>query len=164
MKKSRPIQLYNTPEEIGVRLMIILSSSQASMSLERLQIYDHLVLHISDISKEHVSIHPSNPSYSSELAAKRDLIHRSLSFLVLRGLISVKCTSRGIQYASNKTTEKSLSTLTSKYAKQIEGNSKIVCNLLGSYNDLRLQKHIYMSMGDWAGEIEQDYTRRRGAQ
>ena len=164
MKKKKPIRLYNTPAETGVRLMFILCSTHANMSLERLQIYDHLVLHISDISKEHISIHPSNPSYSSELIAKRNLIQQSLSLLALKGLISIKCTSRGILYASNKATEKSLSALRSKYAGLIEENSKIVCNLLVDYNDSRLQKQIYMSMEGWAGEIEKEYAQGRGAQ
>jgi len=160
MKIAVPTQLYNTISEVGVRLLIILDSCKSTMSLERLQIYDHLILHLGDVQADLPSIHPSNPSHSSEIVAKRQLIRSSIAAMALKGFVTVKYTSYGFLYSSNKMTEEFLMVLTSGYSKKVRANSEIVCRLFSAYNDSRLQKLADNGLQNWAGEIENIYSLR----
>ena len=160
MKKSVPTPLYNTISEVGARLLIILGSGKSTMSLERLQMYDHIILHLGDIQGNLPSIHPANPSHSSEIVAKRQLIRSAITSMALKGLVTVKYTNSGFLYASNKMTESFLNILTSNYSKKVRANSVIVCKLFSDYSDSRLRKLADNGLQNWAGEIEKIYSSR----
>ena len=157
MKTANSMQLYNTLNEVGARMLIILDSSKVAMNLERLQVYDHVILHLGDINGNLPSIHPSNPSHSSEIIAKKQLIRSAITTMMLKGLVTIKCTSSGFAYAANKITAGFIQMLSSDYYKRVRANTEVVCELFSGYSDSRLKKLVNNGLQNWSGEIERSY-------
>lgn len=70
---------FNSPFEIGLRALIILSVNQPTcLDLQRLVYYDYLVLHTSDIGTPNSpdSIHPATPHRSGEIVVRRRAMQR----------------------------------------------------------------------------------------
>ena len=78
---NRKIQIFNSPEEVGVRILFILDICQKRMSFQRIMYYDYFSLHLRDLDKAQESLHPDNPNHSSEIAIKRDLISKGLNLI-----------------------------------------------------------------------------------
>jgi len=158
MKQLGPIvKLFNTKEEVGVRLLYSLNETKEKMSLSRLVYYDYFALHLDDIDGNLESLHPSNPSHSTELIVRREIIKCSLELMALKGLLDVKYTAQGIYYKYNSITEKFLSFCNSNYAKQLQKNFSMVHTFFLDFTDYKLEKYIANNIGKWAGEFEKEY-------
>ena len=151
------IRLFNTEEEIGVRLLFILATTKEKMSLSRLIYYDYFALHLDDIDKNLESLHPSNPSHSAEIVVRRKIIMNAVEYMALKKLLDVKYTTQGIYYKFNSITENFLSYFISDYSKQLKDNIAIVHNLFSDLTDKRLDKYVKKNIGNWVGEFEKEY-------
>ena len=118
------IQIYNSPQEVGVRILFILDICQKRMSKQRIMFYDYFALHLNDLDHTKESLHPDNPNHSSEIAIKRELISRGLDLIIAKGLLSVKYSKTGIYYCPNRLTDK------------------------------QIYKYINQNIGKWTGEFE----------
>ncbi|TWH59395.1 hypothetical protein DesLBE_3774 [Desulfitobacterium sp. LBE] len=150
------IKIYNSPEEVGVRILFILDICEKRMSSQRIMYYDYFALHLKDIDAEYESLHPDNPNHSSEIAVKRALINKGLNLMISKGLISIKYTKTGIYYQKNKLTSHFINLLQNGYVDQLKRNIKIVDEKLSGYSDNGIYKYIDKNIGSWVGEFEKD--------
>ena len=90
------MQIYNSPEEVGVRILFILDICKKRMSKQRIMYYDYFSLHLNDLDQSQTSLHPDNPKHSSEIAIKRELINGGLELMIAKGLLTVKYSKTGI--------------------------------------------------------------------
>ena len=81
------MKIYNTNQEIGCRILLILQIVKETYSIERIGYYDYFSLHFSDLKKTGESLHPSNPNHSAEIIIKR---HMHSSCLPLPG-VPIRC-------------------------------------------------------------------------
>ncbi|MEN6411949.1 MAG: ABC-three component system middle component 2 [Veillonellales bacterium] len=156
MIKINNVHVFNTPEEIGVRILFVLSECQHKMSLQRLMYYDYLSLHLSDINAEYISLHPSNPHHSSEIAVKREIIRDGINLMINRGLMNVRYTRQGIFYERNQITDNFTKMFDSSYSSQYKANISIIKQKFLSFSDNALYKFVSDNIGNWAGEFEQE--------
>lgn len=114
------IKIFNSPEEIGVRILFILDIYKKKMSSQRIMYYDYFSLHLNDIDNTYESLHPDNPNHSSEIAVRRDLIKKALNIMIEKGLISIKYLKTGIYYERNKLTTSFVDLFENGYATQLK--------------------------------------------
>ena len=157
MMTKNKIQIFNTPEEIGVRILFILSVCNKQMSSQRLLYYDYFVLHLNDIDDLYESLHPSNPNHSSEIAVRRDIISQGLQLMISKGLLDIKYTKKGIYYQKNSMTDSFLQLFETEYVDNIKKNTKVVDGKFSTYSDEKLYKYINKNIGSWIGEFEKEH-------
>ncbi|WP_460642429.1 ABC-three component system middle component 2 [Lacrimispora brassicae] len=150
------IQIYNSPEEVGARILFILDICNKRMSKQRLMYYDYFSLHINDLDQKQISLHPDNPNHSSEIAIRRDLISNGLDLMIAKGLVSVKYSKTGIYYCVNQLTHPFLQLFENQYVDDLKRNIASVDNVFYSYTDKQIYKHINNNIGRWIGEFEND--------
>ncbi|QEH69964.1 ABC-three component system middle component 2 [Cellulosilyticum sp. WCF-2] len=150
-KKS---QIFNSPEEIGVRILFILDICQKRMSKQRIMYYDYFSLHLNDLDRSIESLHPDNPNHSSEIAIRREVISRGLELMITKGLADVKYSKTGIYYCSNKLTHLFLDLFCLDYVKKLKIDIATVNQFFFQYTDRQIYKYINNNMGKWIGEFE----------
>lgn len=148
------VQLYNSPQEVGVRILFILDICNKRMSKQRIMYYDYFALHLNDLDASKFSLHPDNPNHSSEIAIKRELINRGLDFVITKGLISVKYSKTGIYYSSNALTHSFVELFQNDYVNELKQSISIVDSCFSSQSDKQIYKYINRNIGKWIGEFE----------
>lgn len=156
MIKMNNVRIFNTPAEVGVRVLLILTACQHKMSLQRLMFYDYFALHLKDIDIKYESLHPANPNHSSEIAVKRELIREGINLMINKGLMNVRYTKQGIFYEKNRITDSFTKMFESRYSYEYRTNIEIVKQRFSSLSDKLLYKFIAENIGNWAGEFEQE--------
>ena len=68
-------RLFNTPIESGLRMLILLAdAAPTGCDLQRLAIYDYLLVHSDDVTGGPPSLHPPSPFRSGELLVRGELL------------------------------------------------------------------------------------------
>lgn len=151
---TKKIQIFNSPEEVGVRILLILDICQKRMSKQRIMYYDYFSLHLKDLDQTQESLHPDNPNHSSEIAIKRDLINKGLDLIIAKGLVSVKYSKTGIYYQYNQLTHEFVNLFQNTYVEELKMNIATVNEFFLKYSDRQIYKYINGNIGKWAGEFE----------
>ena len=74
MKKSKPLAAFNSPFELGVRMVYLLNSLQpAGADLQMLVLLDYAIVYSDDLGGP-PSLHTPVPYRGSEYMSRRDLI------------------------------------------------------------------------------------------
>lgn len=150
------IKIYNTPYEIGIRVLVLLDKSEKPLDLQRLIIYDYLVLHYGDIDNRYQSLHPDNPFHATELFIRRDMIINSIKLICRKGLVDIKLLNTGIYYKSNELGHNFLSYFESGYFNKLKDNATLVIDKFEKYSDTNLKDYIDKNVGNWKDEFENE--------
>lgn len=154
MKKK--IKIFNSPEEVGVRILFILDVCGNRMSSQRIMYYDYFALHLNDIDDNYDSLHPDNPNHSSEIAVRREKINQGLNLMISKGLLNVKYSKTGIYYQKNQLTSSFIELFQNGYSNRLKQNITIVDKLFREYSDNKIYKYVNKNIGSWVGEFEKD--------
>ena len=148
------IQLYNSPHEVGVRILFILDLCGKMMSKQRIMYYDYFVLHLKDLDNTKKSLHPDNPNHSSEIAIKHELITNGLDLILAKGLVDVKYSKTGIYYCCNSITHSFVELFQNDYVSELKQNIFVVDNFFSRYSDKQIYAYINQNIEKWTGEFE----------
>jgi len=161
MKQNIKNRIFNSPLEIALRVLLILSfGKKNSFSLERLIIYDYLILNSGDIENAPESLHPSLPNRSSQLLVKRELLQKALLILASKELVIIKYAKSGIQYAPSKLTEPFILYFESNYYESLKERVIWIAEVFKSRNDKSLEKFIALNLEKWGSEfLNESYMR-----
>lgn len=143
--------IYNTPIEIGIRLLMIIVKNKIEIDFDKLLILDYLSLHANVINKDFKSLHPDNPFHGLEMHSKMNISRSAINLLISKGLIDVNFTSEGIVYGSNSISEYFLSFFEGDYYKELEMNIDKVLNKFCLYELNDLQEFIFENIDKWNG-------------
>lgn len=154
---TKKIKIFNSSEEIGVRILFILALCGKRMSSQRIMYYDYFILHLNDIDNTYESLHPDNPNHSSEIAVRRDIISKGLKLMLSKGLLDVKYTKTGIYYQKSSITDPFLQLFSNGYVEQLKKNIIIVNDIFSNYSDGQIYRYINKNIGSWTGEFEKEY-------
>lgn len=105
---------FNSPVEIGTRVALILISLDQPLGLDELVILDYALLYSKEFGGPE-NLHPALPNHLAEIAHRREVMPRSLSFLSKRGLIRMLVEDTGYYYSANESTTDFVSCLQSPY-------------------------------------------------
>ncbi|HEX3998803.1 MAG TPA: ABC-three component system middle component 2 [Pirellulales bacterium] len=145
--------VLNSPLEVALRTLIILSKLQNGADLQRLAIYDYVLLHSGDIENGPASLHPATPIRTSELLVRRGMIDRGLTLLESRGLVQRSYREDGIAFIASQLASPFLLYFESEYAKQCGEVAGWISATFDAMSAEDLQEFIQSRVGKWGVEF-----------
>jgi hypothetical protein len=129
---------FNTPLETGIRLLILLGAAYPqSLSLDRLVMLDHVLVHTSDFDGP-PSVHPASPYRVAEPYVRRELVQRSLVLLRSRGLAVEIPTDTGFLWQAGEPAAPFIELLTTQYHETLRSRAGWTIGAFGSVDEVTL--------------------------
>ena len=149
--------LFNTPIESGLRSLFVLDAvSPKECDLQRLVIYDYLLVHSDDVPTGPAALHPATPLRSGELLVRRTLVEQGLRLLTRKGLVTRNYTKAGIYFAATKFAKPFLVYFKSSYALRCGEISKWIAGRFQPLGDDELREFIHENLGRWGAEFTRE--------
>jgi hypothetical protein len=154
---DRCIAPFNGPLEIGLRMIAILNDAYPDAhSLQRLTLFDYLVVHSDDIDGGPKGLHPKTPHRSGELLVRRDVIQKGLYLYMSRNLVERKFRDTGILYAATEYTGAFLDTLEAEYIYALRERAAWLISHFGSMTDAEMETFVHSHIDKWGAEFEME--------
>ncbi|RSD20623.1 ABC-three component system middle component 2 [Mesobacillus subterraneus] len=148
------IKLFNSPLEIGLRVLVFLSTiAPNSVDIQRLIYFDYLTIHSGDIENGPESLHAATPHRTGEIIVRRNMLQEGINLMASKGLIDIVFNSEGITYKANEISPNFLGYFDSTYYIQLKENAKWVINKFASYSNDDLNRYIKKHLDVWGGEF-----------
>lgn len=110
--------LFNTPFEISVRVLLLLSTYQQPISFERILVTDFITTYGRDFKISDYNLNGDNVYRFSEFISRRELIKQALKKLVLQQLILPSPSELGFVYALSEDGQQLIPQFVSVYAEK----------------------------------------------
>lgn len=96
------MQPLNSPLELGVRTLIILTAAfPRSLDLDRLILMDYCLLHSADLGGP-ISILPAVPTRNGEFGIKRSVLEHGLQVMLRARMVDLVTTADGVTYKASE--------------------------------------------------------------
>jgi hypothetical protein len=149
--------LFNTPIESGLRSLFVLEAvGPEECDLQRLVIYDYLLVHSDDVPAGPPALHPATPLRSGELLVRRTLVEHGLRLLIRKGLVTKNYTKAGIYFSASKHAKRFLEYFTSEYARRCAEISKWIAGRFQPMSDDQLREFIHDNLSRWGAEFTRE--------
>lgn len=147
-------QLLNSPLEIGIRVVALLTALYPERAdLARIILLDHVVLHSSDFAGAS-SLHPEIPGRVGELGVKRELMREGINIMGMRGLIVRELTTDGIYYRASEDARPFLDSMDATYLGHLRTRCAWAAGTFGGLDDDDIRTRLAVVVGSWAEEFE----------
>lgn len=157
MTTEEPIQFFspfNGPVEIGLRALCILNTAfPAECALQRLVVFDYLLVHSDDIEGGPEGLHPKTPHRGGEILVRRGMIQNGLALYESRGLIERVYKNGGIFFAATDKSADFLDTLSTEYLAGLRNRADWVVDRFGALDDSELDSMVRERIGAWGAEF-----------
>jgi len=148
---------FNGPVESGLRAAVLLYALfPEPASLQRLVVFDYLLIHSDDVPDGPPGLHPKTPYRSGELLVRRDTLRQGMLLYMSRGLIDDLYRESGMAYAATERTGAFLDALQAEYALALRNRSSWVVDRFVTFDDRDLDGFVREHLGDWGAEFEMD--------
>lgn len=155
--------LFNSPMESGLRSLTLLVAGYPNYyDLDRLVIYDYLLVHSGDIENGPKSMHPDTPHRSGEILIKRPVIESGLKNMIAKGLIEARYSESGIAYSATEVSSPFLDSLQANYTQKMIEIADWVIKVFGGYNMESLKKLVNNNLNVWGSEFVNESIVREG--
>ena len=156
-----PTAPFNGPVEIGLRALALLTVGfPAASSLQRLVVYDYLVVHSDDVPGGPPGLHPKTPHRGAELLVRRAVLEQGLLLYQSRGLIERQYTEAGVMLVATERSASFLDALNSPYLTLLRERAAWVMSAFGDLNDPALTRIASEHIGEWGAEFEMESVLR----
>ncbi|MBY0367303.1 MULTISPECIES: ABC-three component system middle component 2 [Roseateles] len=154
MTKPKPIAAFNSPFELGVRMVYLLNSLQpAGADLQKLVLLDYAVVYSDDLGGP-PSLHTPVPYRGSEYLSRRDLIAQGLYLMSTRGLVAVSMDECGITYFAGDSARSMVGALTSPYLRELENRCRWAAATFAALSSRDLTDRFAQEGRLWGAEFE----------
>jgi hypothetical protein len=154
MKKSKSIAAFNSPFELGIRMVYLLNALQPTgADLQKLVLLDYAVVYSDDLGGP-PSLHTPVPYRGSEYLSRRDLIAQGLYLMSTRGLVAVSMDNTGITYFAGDTARTMVGALTSPYLRELEGRCRWAAKMFAFLGSREMTKRFAQQGHLWGAEFE----------
>lgn len=155
--RRRP-RIFNTPFETGLRSVVILTACYPEMlGLNRLVVFDHLVVHTEDIGGP-PSMHPKDRSRAAEILVRRGLVNSGLSLMQTRSLVARVVTPAGFRYRAGEEAGSFIDMLSSAYINALKDRAVWLINSIQPMSDEELSQLVQSRMDEWEPEFQTGQT------
>lgn len=146
---------FNGPVEIGLRALAILNDAYPdAYSLQKLTVFDYLVVHSDDVPGGPAGLHPKTPHRSGELLVRRRALESGLLLYQSRALVEQAFTNDGVFYRATERSAAFLDVLNTHYAIGLRERAAWLTQTFGAMSDVDLQRLVQQQLGDWGAEFE----------
>lgn len=147
---------FNSPIETGIRSLGVLAATYPqNYDLQRLVVFDHLVVHTGDLGGP-TSLHPKLPLRSSELLVRRSLVERGLLLMVTKGLAERVVDDNGFSYRASERAETFLDCLVTSYMLGLRLRSAWVAENFAHSSDDEVRQVMNTIFEQWVDQFHQD--------
>lgn len=151
---ERHISLFNSPIEIGLRSLVILSKVFPSdFSIQQLIAFDYLLVHSDDLPDGPAGLHPKTPQRTGEYLIRRKTLQEGLLLYMSRGLICQEYRQDGVRYAATELSGGFLDSLTSEYINDLQNVADWVIENFSTIPELELDKLMHEHLDKWSTEF-----------
>jgi hypothetical protein len=154
VKKAKPLAAFNSPFELGVRMVYLLNSLQpAGADLQKLVLLDYAIVYSDDLGGP-PSLHTPVPYRGSEYMSRRDLIAQGLYLMSTRGLVAVVMDVNGITYFAGDTARSMVGALTSPYLRELESRCRWAATSFATLSSKDMAERFAQQGYLWGAEFE----------
>jgi hypothetical protein len=152
---TRPISSpFNSPIETGLRTLCLLTAGFPSpCSLQRLVIFDYLLVHSDDIPDGPPGLHPQTPHRSGEILVRRGVLQAGILLYQSRGLIETVYTTTGVFFVATEHSASFLDVLEAGYVSGLRERADWVTARFGALSDDDLDSLVRDHLGQWGAEF-----------
>lgn len=151
------VSVFNGPVESGLRAVVLLYSLfPGAASLQRLVVFDYLLIHSDDIPNGPPGLHPKTPYRSGELLVRRDTLRRGMLLYMSRGLIREHYSDQGITRSATELTGAFVDALAADYTQALRQRADWVADRFGNHSEHDLDALVKEHLGEWGAEFEMD--------
>lgn len=151
---SPPLAPFNGPVEIGLRALALLNEAfPACYSLQRLVVFDYLVVHSDDVSGGPTGLHPKTPHRGGEMLVRRAVLEQGLLLYQSRSLVERRYTESGVMYAATERSASFLDALSSEYLSVLRERAGWLVLAFGELSDTQLVQITTEHIGEWGAEF-----------
>lgn len=144
---------FNGAVEIGLRSLCVLTAAYpSSYSLQRLVIFDYLLVHSDDIPGGPAGLHPQTPHRGGEILVRRGVLQDGLLLYQSRGLIE-RIYNDGVFFAATDRSGGFLDALSTGYVAGLRQRADWVVDSLGPLNDVEIDAIVRERIGKWGAEF-----------
>lgn len=154
--KPKPTQIaaFNSPFELGVRMVYLLNSLQpAGADLQKLVLLDYAVVYSDDLGGP-PSLHTPVPYRGSEYLSRRGLIEQGLYLMSTRGLVAVTMDNSGITYYAGAAARAMVGALTSPYLRELEARCRWAAERYSLLSSREMTKRFAQQGHLWGAEFQ----------
>lgn len=145
---------FNGPLEIGLRAVVILCEAfPREMSLQRLVVFDYLMVHSDDLPDGPKGLHPKTPHRSGELLVRRKTLQEGLILYQSRGLVKKLYTDIGVMYSATESSASFLDVLCSPYSYELRDRAIWLQTSFGETTDTKLETLVKEHVSKWGAEF-----------
>lgn len=90
--------LYNSPVEIGARIVLLLAGLARQLDLDELIFLDYVSIYSSDFQGE-PSLHPVMLNRLAELVRRREIFPGAIKLFTAKGLMTSQVDEQGVRYS-----------------------------------------------------------------
>lgn len=154
---TRFVSPFNGPVEIGLRALCVLTTAfPAAYPLQRLVVFDYLLVHSDDIDGGPEGLHPKTPYRGGEILVRRGVIQDGLSLYESRGLVERVYKDGGIFFAATDRSADFLDTLSTQYLRALRERANWVVDSFGLLGDAALEAMVREHIGTWGAEFSME--------
>lgn len=142
--KMNKLEMYIDSEiEYGLRALILISElDDIDLSFEKLLIYDYMLTNFKDFDNSFESVNPDTSYRFSKLVVKRQAYKDGLNYCVIKNLIDINFSPKGILYTKTALTSIFISHMNTPYIDKLKQCANIIHDVFGSVGFEELQKLI----------------------
>jgi len=156
-EKKRFIAPFNGPVEIGLRALAVLNEAYPdAYSLQRLVIFDYLIVHSDDIPGGPSGLHPKTPHRGGELLVRRGVLQEGLLLYQSRGLVERRYENSGVLFVATDRSASFLDALSADYVAGLRERAAWLVSNFGMLPDVDLEQIVRNHVGEWGAEFEME--------
>ncbi len=146
---------FNSPTEIGLRALAVLNDAfPATYSLQRMVIFDYLIVHSDDVPGGPIGLHPKTPRRMGELFVRRSVLQEGLLLYQSRGLLETEFKSDGVFFTATERSAAFLDALSAEYILELRKRAAWLVRTFGELPEPELEKMVREHLGEWGAEFE----------
>lgn len=152
--ERRFVTPFNGPVEIGLRALVILNDAYPeAYSLQRLVVFDYLIVHSDDVPGGPPGLHPKTPHRGGEILVRRNTMQMGLLLYQSRGLVERRFEKAGVYFAATDHSASFLDVLCSDYLLGLRERAAWLVNGFGQIPEDDLEKIVNEHIGEWGAEF-----------
>ena len=145
---------FNSAVEIGLRALCVLSEAfPAAYSLQRLVVFDYMVVHSDDLPGGPLGLHPQTPHRSGEILVRRETVQAGIYLYQSRGLLLDVYRDDGVFFSATDRAAAFLDALSTDYLRGLRDRAEWVVEAFGALDEDALENIVRPHLGDWGAEF-----------
>ncbi|MCL1635570.1 hypothetical protein M2650_13155 [Luteimonas sp. SX5] len=151
---NRPPELFNTPFELGLRMVYLLFHLRPNgADLQKLVLLDYVIIYSGDLGGPE-SLHTPVPFRNGELFSRRERIEQGLYLMSTRGLVDVLFDASGMTYIAGNSSFTMIGSLSSAYWRKLADRCAWAASRYGESDSNTLLQEFGEGGHRWGAEFE----------